>query len=255
MSLPMLADFSIRLAGGLAAVLATAPWRVVPPQFFRTHCQVMLGLGVLATLVTAGPSMDGWMFSLSLAVTILAFLGSVLWGLGLPTIALPVTVLTASASAALLCITADGSTPALWAINAASRLASSFLLGSTLTAMLLGHYYLTAPAMSIDPLRKFVKFMVSGLAIRTALATVVAIILWRGELGGVAVGEQISPLFLAMRWGMGIAGAGVATYLTWETVKIRSTQSATGILYIAMTLLLFGELSSLILARESHVLI
>jgi hypothetical protein len=58
-----------------------------------------------------------------------------------------------------------------------------------------------------------------------------------------------------MRWGMGIAGFGLATFLAWRTVQIRSTQSATGILYIAMTLLLFGELSSLILARDSHVLI
>jgi hypothetical protein len=49
---------------------------------------------------------------------------------------------------------------------------------------------------------------------------------------------------------MGIVGVGLATALTWKTVAIRSTQSATGILYIAMTLLLFGELSSLILARD-----
>jgi hypothetical protein len=54
---------------------------------------------------------------------------------------------------------------------------------------------------------------------------------------------------------MGIVGVGVATYLAWRTVQIRSTQSATGILYIAMTLLLFGELTSLVLARDSHVLI
>ena len=36
-------------------------------------------------------------------------------------------------------------------------------------------------------------------------------------------------------------------------MQIRSTQSATGILYIAMTLVLFGELSALILAREVGV--
>ena len=31
-------------------LLAIAPWRVVPPAFFRTHCQVILGLLVLAAL-------------------------------------------------------------------------------------------------------------------------------------------------------------------------------------------------------------
>ena len=44
-------------------------------------------------------------------------------------------------------------------------------------------------------------------------------------------------------------GPAVATYLTWKTVKIRSTQSATGILYIAMTLVLFGELTAMVLSR------
>ena len=58
----------------------------------------------------------------------------------------------------------------LGALNAAGRLASSFLMGSTLTAMLLGHYYLTAPAMSIEPLKRFVRCMAWGLAARAVLA-------------------------------------------------------------------------------------
>jgi hypothetical protein len=63
---------------------------------------------------------------------------------------------------------------------------------------------------------------------------------------------QSSPLvssgsiYLFMRWGMGFAGPVLATVLAWKTVQIRSTQSATGILYIAFALVLFGELASLI---------
>ena len=41
-------------------------------------------------------------------------------------------------------------------------------------------------------------------------------------------------MFLAARWGMGFVGSAIATYMTWKTAQIRSTQSATGILYIAM---------------------
>jgi hypothetical protein len=48
---------------------------------------------------------------------------------------------------------------------------------------------------------------------------------------------------------MGFAGPALATILAWKTVQIRSTQSATGILYVALALVLFGELSSLIGAR------
>ena len=58
--------------------------------------------------------------------------------------------------------------------------------------------------------------------------------------------DSSSWLFLAMRWGMGFVGPVAAAALAWKTVQIRSTQSATGILYVAMTLVLFGELTSLI---------
>jgi hypothetical protein len=255
MTLPMIADFAIRLAGGLAAVLATTPWRLVPTQFFRTHCQVILGLAVLATLVCSRAPFNPWVFGLALMVAILAFGSSLCWGLGLPKLGVPTTIAIATVSAVLLSITADGPGLSLQGLNAASRLASAFLLGSTLTAMLLGHYYLTAPAMSIAPLRQFVRFMAAGLVARTAFAAFMLAFWWSGQAEVGEVGRSISPLFLAIRWGMGIGGVALATWLSWETVKIRSTQSATGILYIAMTLVLFGELSSLILARDSHLLI
>ncbi len=253
MPLPMLSDFAIRLAGGLAAVLATTPWRLVPPRFFRTQAQIILGLGVLAAVVTSRPPFEPWVFGLALTVAVLAFASTVVWGLGLPRLGVPLSILIATVSAVLLGLTAEGASLNLWALNAASRLASAFLLGSTLTSMLLGHYYLTAPAMSIDPLRQFVRFMATGLGVRATLAALVLIFWWTGSAGGVPVGRSITPFFLAIRWGMGIGGVGLATFLTWETVKIRSTQSATGILYIAMTLVLFGELSSLILARDSYL--
>lgn len=66
---------------------------------------------------------------------------------------------------------------------------------------------------------------------------------------GVGAVTADSWLFPMMRWGMGFAAPALATVMAWKTVEIRSTQSATGILYAAMTLLLFGELSSLIAAR------
>lgn len=240
MTLPILADFAIRLGGGLAGVLAATPWRAVPPRFFRTHCQIILGLATLASLVAARPPADPWAFGLAVASAALAFVATLAWGLGLPRVGVPASAAIAGVSGVALAASATG------ALDAASRLASSFLLGATLTAMLLGHYYLTAPAMSIEPLKRFVRFMAVGLALRAALAGAALVVLFGGESSGVPV----PTLFLAIRWGMGIVGVGLATALTWKTVQIRSTQSATGILYIAMTLLLFGELSSLILSRD-----
>ena len=55
---------------------------------------------------------------------------------------------------------------------------------------------------------------------------------------------SIDGIFFWQRLLFGLAGPAVLSYLTWETAKIRSTQSATGILYIAFALVLFGELIS-----------
>ena len=255
MSFPMLADFALRLAGGMAALLLMTPWRVVPPRFFRTHCQVILGLLALAWLDLAREGPGGGMDGVAAGATAVAYVATVCWGLGLVRFGIPVTAVVAATAGALLVRASWEPTPALWALDAAGRLASAFLMGSTLTAMLLGHHYLTAPAMSIAPLRRFVRCMAWGLGVRTALAAAGLATWLSGGVVATGHGGDASPLFLAVRWGMGLVGPALATYLAWETVKIRSTQSATGILYIAMTLVLFGELSALVLSRGVGVIL
>ncbi len=104
--------------------------------------------------------------------------------------------------------------------------------------------------MSIDPLKRYVRCMGWGLLAR-GLVAVFGLLLVYGGLMILQPGSLSSSslLMLSMRWGMGFAGPAVATILAWKTVQIRSTQSATGILYVALALVLFGELSSLIGAR------
>jgi hypothetical protein len=249
MTFPMLADFALRLAFGLALMLLLTPWRLVPPAFFRTHCLVILGLLVLAGLDASRDGVRGPLLAAVVAAGVLAYAGAVTWGVGLPRVAVPVTALVALLCAAELVVVSRSMVGGLWLLRSASRLSSGFLLGATLTAMLLGHYYLTAPAMSIDPLKRFVRLSGWGLGVRAAVAGL-ALGLWAREAGSLHVSAG-PPLFLAMRWGMGLLGPAVATVLAWKTVQIRSTQSATGILYIAMTLLLFGEMTAIILSRES----
>ena len=57
---PMLADFAIRLAFGLAVSLLLTSWRAVPLVFFRTQAQVILGLLVLAGLDQARAGGPAW---------------------------------------------------------------------------------------------------------------------------------------------------------------------------------------------------
>jgi hypothetical protein len=247
---PLLADFAVRLAFGLSIVLACSGWRSTPLAFFRTNSQVILGLLVLAALAVSRGGATGpacWSLAAAAAAAYAATIG---WGLGLARIGRWALGLIAAVAGAWLIAASFDPDRGLWSFNAASRWASGFVLGATLAAMLLGHQYLTAPSMSIEPLKGYVRLMGWGLAVRGALG-VAGLVLSQGAqpalgLGGGAAGSWIFPM---MRWGMGFAAPALAAAMAWQTVRIRSTQSATGILYAAMTLLLFGELSSLIAAR------
>lgn len=241
MPLPFVTDIAVRLSAGLLGTLLATPWRVVPPAFFRTHCVIALGLLTIAAVFqgTGG----GAVFVLLAASAAAAYLASIGWGLGLARLGAPLTVLALLGTGWVM-LGAGGLTirsADLW--GAAQRLCSAFLLGSTLSAMLLGHHYLTAPAMSIDPLRRFVAFMLAAVSLRVVTAEPSIPLLLSGSGG--------DPLYVVMRWGVGIVATAVAAVMAWKTVQIRSTQSATGILYIAMTFVLSGELTDMLLARAA----
>ena len=134
-------------------------------------------------------------------------------------------------------------------------MASGFLLGAVLCSMLLGHYYLTAPAMTIEPLKRTIALIAGGLAARVVLAGLGLAICCAGLAGQASWASDSGATVLFFgRWGMGFLAAGIATYMTWKTALIRSTQSATGILYIAMIFVLFGELMSLVLSGRYGVI-
>jgi hypothetical protein len=245
MTLPMLADFAVRLAGGLAGLLLVTPWRVVPPAFYRTHCLVMLGMLVLAAAFIP----DRLALGAVVTAAALAYAASIGWGLGLRAMGAPATVGILLLTGSVLVASSRSSVPASWALAAAARLSSAFLLGSAMSAMLLGHHYLTAPAMSIEPLKGFVRCMAIGLVIRALLSLPASWALLADT--GASGSGGFDRLLLAIRWSMGLLGGGLACGMAWETSRIRSTQSATGILYIGVTLTLFGELGSILLARDT----
>ncbi len=252
---PMLADFAVRLSFGLALLLLVANWQSVPLAFFRTQCQLILGLLVLGALDGSRATGVNSAVVISIATAVLAYLATVCWGLGLPRLAVPLTWLIAILTGGWLALASRDVSPAVWLFNTASRLSSGFLLGSTLAAMLLGHHYLTAPTMSIAPLKRYVQCMGWGLIVRGLLATSVSTFCIPACYSSMRMAPAAGPsLLFLMRWLMGFAGPLVATVLAWKTVQIRSTQSATGILYAAMALVLFGELSSLIAAHAGGLI-
>ena len=58
-------------------------------------------------------------------------------------------------------------------------------------------------------------------------------------------------LWLAVRWAVGLVAPLVLGWMAWESARLRSTQSATGILYVAVVCAFLGELLSLLLTRQT----
>jgi hypothetical protein len=201
---------------------------------------------VLAALDQARSSGLSPAFWLVIAGAVLAYLGTISWGLGLPRFGIAAGFLGLSVTAAWLVHASRTDDVGLWLLSALSRGASGLLLGATLTAMLLGHYYLIAPAMTIEPLKRSLNLIGVGLVARCLLACAGIWVATVGPFGSGPGGQATDPTFLAMRWGIGFVGAAISVYLARRTVAIRSTQSATGILYITSIFVLFGELTSIV---------
>lgn len=245
----LVADFATRLTFGLALALLVSPWGQIPPKYFRTICLVLLGLALLAAfdLGFAGKR-DAWLMA-SIFACVGAYAGSIAWGLGF--VRLGQIALAATAASALFLqfqhTGAETTNAVAQSLVVGARLSSGFFLGTTLAAMLLGHHYLTAPAMSIAPLQRMIQMIAIALLFQAIIATTEAF-LPRGEHS-----PATHALLLSMRWGFGILAPAIGTFLAWRTAQIRSTQSATGILYAVTTLALLGELAGLVLGRTLGV--
>ena len=134
------------------------------------------------------------------------------------------------------------------ALTVASFLTSAAMLGGACTAMILGHWYLVLPSMDVSHLQAIVRVHIASMAARivvVGIAVWVALAAWRPELDAGPSFRRyilsIDGIFFWQRILFGLAGPAVLSYLTWETAKIRSTQSATGILYVDFFTVVVGE--------------
>jgi protein NrfD len=132
------------------------------------------------------------------------------------------------------------------AMTAASFLSSAALLGGACTAMILGHWYLVIPSLQVSHLQSIVKVHMASMVVRivvVAAAVFVAIATWQPGLGPSFERyiTSVDGIFFWQRVLFGLFGPALLSYLTWETAKIRSTQSATGILYVDFFTVVVGE--------------
>ena len=252
----LLTEFLLRLSFGLAAGMTIASPRLVTSAYFRNHLYVTLGLSALAALLSrvAAPVAFWW----AIGSAVLSYIGAVCWLYEKPRVGVAllygvaivgaVGALAAMSGVDSLHVTgaaAESSGVLEW-LRFLQPITSGLLLGTTTAAMLLGHWYLNAPGMQLAPLRELLLAMAAAVALQTLLCGV--------GLVGEALSQTLSTqdwLFLLLRWSFGLIGVIVLIYLTWKTLEIPNTQSATGILYVAVIGTFVGETMSLLLSAES----
>ena len=143
-------------------------------------------------------------------------------------------------------------------LTIASFLSSSVFLGGACTAMILGHWYLVIPSLPVSHLQSIVKLHIASMVVRVAVvaaAVFVALATWQPGLGP-SFGRYIlsvSGVFFWQRVLFGLFGPALLSYMTWETAKIRSTQSATGILYVDFFTVVVGEVLAKYLLLATRV--
>jgi hypothetical protein len=278
-----LIQFLLRLSFGLATGMAITSSKKVTSGYFRNHLYVTLGLTTLAAMVSYA-AVPG-VFWYCVAAAVMSYVGSVCWLYEKADLGKGFLWLVAALSLAGSLVSGDSgldtkfdnqrfsdkyfAVDASQAISAeqasqlaeqthksgrfasflylASVVSSGLLLGMTMAAMLLGHWYLNSPTMELVPLCRLIIAM--GVA-----AVLQAIVSALGLWGELTYANAISTqwwLFLLLRWLFGIVGVGILAIMAWQTLKIPNTQSATGILYVAVIGTFVGETMALLLSAES----
>ncbi len=245
----MLAVFALRLAVGSLACLLLLPYAVINPRFFRTHFLTALALAGVA-LAAVREDADWLPLTFLGTAMFLAFVGSMVWGLeGAPGGRTFVVSTTAALAGALVLLETATVDRSQWLGVLLGDATSAALLGAALTAMLLGHSYLIAPTMSLTPLLRLLAVFALATVARAAVEGC-ALGNWTATHSLVSLREGEAVLLLPLRWLLLLPGLLGLNWMAWQSARIRSTQSATGILYVAVIFCFLGELLGQLL-RES----
>jgi hypothetical protein len=130
-----------------------------------------------------------------------------------------------------------------------SAIGVAAMCGLALMDMLLGHAYLTASKMTIAPFKRL-------------NAVLAGVIMWRllVAMGATTLIQRTRPVYMLWgqyglliltRWIVGLVVPAIFIYMANDCIKRRSTQSATGILYVAGVLIFIGEMVALYLVKTT----
>jgi hypothetical protein len=245
----MLTTFLIHLAAGMTWMLfLLSPGRTIYPtpekklvtnaSFFRTQMLVVFGL-IVGAILWQWQIIESALLAFLLASAFACLLGIYRWSLE-------------QSRGADVCIglTGIGLLVCVGLLDSSHKgmiggVSSSLLLGASFSAMLMGHNYLIAPNLTMTPLNRLLAALAMALVVRMIVEGG-AFVLWISEheldsLTGDAV------LWLPVRWLVGLVAPAVLCWMACQTARIRSTQSATGILYVVVIFCFVGEVMAQVL--------
>ncbi|RME00195.1 MAG: hypothetical protein D6812_10195 [Deltaproteobacteria bacterium] len=247
--------FSIDFAVGLIAWMPLVPFKKVGKPFYKYNALFALLLALLAGTVRIY-GRAGWVprrpiegVTDGMLLLFVAGMAAILWrreGAAYTRIC----VGSSLCGTALIVADAVGGGGSMGWIVPFVALASALLLGAVNLAMILGHWYLNIPNLSIRPLRDLTGGLLVALTLRAFL---VGVVLLGASVSTdrpvtLALGRLLSfwdqGMLLGVRVLFGIAAPFLLWYMVWASVRLRATQSATGILYAAVVLVVIGELIS-----------
>lgn len=132
---------------------------------------------------------------------------------------------------------------------------SALVLGGVAVGMLLGHWYLIDLGLSIEPLRRLLRYFVGVLLLQlvAGMLVIAALALTNGP-GAAAVATlwRDHGTLLLLRVLLGPVAALVMALMIHRTLLIPQTMAATGLFYVATLAVMMGEiLGRLVLFRTS----
>lgn len=136
-------------------------------------------------------------------------------------------------------------------------LSSMALLGVVTFTMVLGHWYLVTPRLTEKPLAVGTQILWGVLFIKVCLTALSYSQnqQYFEQFSEVGMGYMFNWIMLLMRVGWGYLVIAIMSYFAYRLIRMRSLQSATGILY-AMTIFVFvGELMSTYLFLQYGLMI
>lgn len=247
----VLLQFICRLTFGLALAMWTTPAPLITSGYYRVHLWVLLGCNTFASLIawSCQDTLSNARVVLlgTIAAAVASYIGAVMWLYEKPRpgrVFLLIVGMIGLVTASLLRAPASSAGHEMvWWLHLLEHLAAGWLIGTVMAAMFLGHWYLNTPTMQLTPLKRLVVLILVAVVLRALVSGggLVAQTMVHGA------GDYRFWALVSLRWLSGILGTSTLAWMTWQTLKIPNTQSATGILYVGVIFVFLGELTAQLL--------